>query len=199
MIQPTHLDLDAARAAAEAVIQNDGGAECYLLEEELLRVFPPKAMIEVFDRLRKAEAAREGWKLVPDYKVGMRVTFGGEEYKIFAIGDKPGTFDICHPTDNHRDRWVNVPPEMLQPLAAAPDCTPTDSADSEGRAMNEETWKRATNEALMVARMTIQGVIAHPSASREEREKSLGIALNALGEIEETLSKRADSATERKS
>ena len=65
-------------------------------------------------------AVPPGWKLVPDYKVGMHVKFGGEEYKIFAIGDRPGTFDICHPTDFHRDRWVNVSPDLLEPLSAAP-------------------------------------------------------------------------------
>jgi hypothetical protein len=113
MNQPTHLDLDAARAAAEAVIQNDGGAECYLLEEELLRVFPPKAMIEVFDRLRKAEAARENFRLL--------------------LREARATFEM----------WKDIAPavslcaDIDKALLAAPDSTPTDStptdsADSEG-------------------------------------------------------------------
>lgn len=45
--------------------------------------------------------------------------------------------------------------------------------------------EKAVAQALMVARATIQGVIAHPDASRSDREKSLGVALNALDEIED--------------
>lgn len=64
-----------------------------------------------------AQPVPHGWKLVPDFQVGMIVKFGGEEYKIFANGNRPGTFDICHPTDDHRDRWLNVPPDQLEPLS----------------------------------------------------------------------------------
>lgn len=58
----------------------------------------------------------EGYKLVPDFKVGMRVKFNGREYKIFAIGDKPGTFDICLPPGESGDRWLNIPPNALEIL-----------------------------------------------------------------------------------
>lgn len=77
----------------------------------------------------------DGWKLVPDYKVGAIVKFGGEEYKIFAIGDRPGTFDICHPADSHRDRWLNVPPDALEPLTTAP----TPPADGQAQQDNIRT------------------------------------------------------------
>lgn len=46
---------------------------------------------------------------------------------------------------------------------------------------------RLVGEALMVARAAIQGVLWNPPASIAEREKSLGVALNAIGEIEQLL------------
>lgn len=101
----------------------------------------------------------DGWKLVPDYKVGMSVKFGGEEYKIFALGDRSGTFDICHPTDKHRDRWVNMNPELLEPLAAAPSSQPADMSTQAAVAPNDATkiqWleleiKRLRNELAAAA------------------------------------------------
>jgi hypothetical protein len=62
-----------------------------------------------------------GWKLVEDFHVGDRVVFEGVEHVIFALGDRPGTFDIQLP-DGKGDRWRNVPPSALKyappPLAA---------------------------------------------------------------------------------
>jgi hypothetical protein len=160
MIQPTHLDLDAARAAAEAVIQNDGGAECYLLEEELLRVFPPKAMIEVFDRLRKAEAAREGWKWVPVEPTPVmiseawRALIGNADYAkirsawdvmLAAAPDSTPTADKAIPLETPAEFALkalvaagHVSQEKVDKALAiagkfaAHTRTPTDSADSEG-------------------------------------------------------------------
>ncbi|WP_216820823.1 hypothetical protein [Pusillimonas sp. T2] len=62
----------------------------------------------------------EGSKLVPDFKVGMRVKFKGMECEIFAKGDRPGTFDICLPKGVSGDLWLNVPPDALEMLEAAP-------------------------------------------------------------------------------
>ena len=45
-----------------------------------------------------------------EYRVGDAVSFRGDEYKIFANGDRPGTFDICLRNGKPGDRWMNVPP-----------------------------------------------------------------------------------------
>jgi hypothetical protein len=63
------------------------------------------------------QAVPEGWKLVPDWKVGMHCLFKGVEYQIFALGDRAGTFDLCL-SDTIGDRWLNVPPSAMSPLAA---------------------------------------------------------------------------------
>lgn len=92
---------------------------------------PGSRDVDVAEKQRKIDAAiaalstppavPPGWKLVPDYKVGMHVKFQGVEFKIFANGDRPGTFDLCHPTKGHlHDRFLNVPPDLLEPLSAAP-------------------------------------------------------------------------------
>jgi hypothetical protein len=44
---------------------------------------------------------------------------------------------------------------------------------------------QAVAQALMVARAAINGVLTHPFASMPDREKALGVALNALDEIED--------------
>ncbi|NYT44574.1 hypothetical protein H0A64_07005 [Alcaligenaceae bacterium] len=88
----------------------------------------------------------EGWKIVPDYKPGMVVKFGGEDYLIFALGDKPGTFDICHPTDSHRDRWVNVPPSQLEPIEAAPTPPAADQAQQDADKVDAE--RRRIGQAI---------------------------------------------------
>jgi hypothetical protein len=60
-----------------------------------------------------------GWKLVEDFHVGDAVLFEGVEHTIFALGDRPGTFDIHQPESPGTDRWRNVPPSALK-YAAAP-------------------------------------------------------------------------------
>lgn len=50
----------------------------------------------------------------PVFKPGMKAVFKGETYKIVALGDVPGTFDL-HPESfaNGADSWRNVPPSKL--------------------------------------------------------------------------------------
>jgi hypothetical protein len=60
-----------------------------------------------------------GWKLVEDFHVGDAVLFEGVEHTIFALGDRPGTFDIHQPKSPGTDRWRNVPPSALK-YAASP-------------------------------------------------------------------------------
>jgi hypothetical protein len=67
----------------------------------------------------QAPKVPEGWKLVEDFHVGDAVLFEGVEHTIFALGDRPGTFDIHQPKSPGTDRWRNVPPSALK-YAAAP-------------------------------------------------------------------------------
>lgn len=55
------------------------------------------------------------WKAVPDYRPGNQVLFRGVVHRIFALGDRPGTFDLCLPAALDGDRWLNVPPDQLSP------------------------------------------------------------------------------------
>lgn len=96
MIQPTHLDLDALRAAAKSA-PNEHGA-CVLV--------PCDQMDALIDRLRKAEAAREGWKLVPVEPTPVMIS---EAWRALI-----GNADYA----KIRSAWGVM-------LAAAPDSTPT--------------------------------------------------------------------------
>lgn len=60
-----------------------------------------------------------GWKLVPDWKIGMHALFQGAEHMIYAHGDRIGTFDLRR-ADNTGPYLVNVPPDLLTPLAGVP-------------------------------------------------------------------------------
>lgn len=48
-------------------------------------------------------------------------------------------------------------------------------------------------EALMVARAAIAGVVNHPDASQKDKDKSLGVALNAIDEIEQLLAESSQT------
>lgn len=61
----------------------------------------------------------EGWKLVPNYKPGRLVKFKGAEFKVFAYGDRPGTFDLMQ-VDGKGGTWVNVSPDAMTPCDAPP-------------------------------------------------------------------------------
>lgn len=52
--------------------------------------------------------------------------------------------------------------------------------------LNNVAWARSANTALMMARDTVQFAIGRPD-DRAEVERALGIALNALSEIEDAL------------
>jgi hypothetical protein len=136
------LDLDALRALVDAAhgwkwetaqgdqfghLNEDGSfydigtvdADQYAVGEEshnetilnFIAAFNPQTCRTLIDRLRKAEAAREGWKLVP-----VELT---EEMHVAAVR----TIVRCTGNDD-------FPPRVYRAmLAAAPDSTPTDSAD----------------------------------------------------------------------
>jgi len=84
-------------------------------------------------------AVPAGWKLVPDWKIGMRALFDGVEYEIFALGDRAGTFDICLPDGASGDRWRNVPPSALDSLAPAPAQQVQPAAQPVSGAVDERT------------------------------------------------------------
>lgn len=96
------------------------------------------AELAIADRATRLAAVPKGWKLVEDFHVADRVIFGGVEHTIFALGDRPGTFDIQLPSGKG-DRWRNVPSSALK-YAAAPDAAP---AASSPEAADERTLRFA--------------------------------------------------------
>jgi hypothetical protein len=119
--KPIPLDLDALRAAAEAATQGEGqhiythprDDNNWKANEDWHRVCEPAVILALIDRLRKAEAAREGWKWVPVEPTPVMIS---EAWRALI-----GNADYA----KIRSAWDVM-------LAAAPDNTPTDSADSEG-------------------------------------------------------------------
>lgn len=62
-----------------------------------------------------------GFKLMPDVRVGAVVRFRGNEYLVYALGDRPGTFDLRLTGGRSGDSWRNVPPDLLEMVKPAPE------------------------------------------------------------------------------
>lgn len=57
------------------------------------------------------------WITPHQFHVGDRVLFRGVLHTIFAEGDRSGTFDVHQPGNYTADRWLNVSPDALKPVA----------------------------------------------------------------------------------
>jgi hypothetical protein len=117
MTQPTHLDLDALQALAGKVYnwpedELDSDEYCDAIEA-LEDAMTARVVLAIIDRLRKAEAAREGWKLVP------RV----------PNADMVSVFMRHMMNEPEGDGVEQVVEGLALMIAAAPDSTPTDSAE----------------------------------------------------------------------
>lgn len=64
----------------------------------------------------------------PEFAPGMNVVFRRKQYRIVALGDRPGTFDLHpHSFGAGEDSWRNVPPSELTAVDETGDFNTGDS------------------------------------------------------------------------
>lgn len=121
-----HIVTNESRMRVIANVHIEPGNQMDLANATLIAAANPAVILALIDRLRKAEAAREGWKLVPvEPTVDMDIA-GMEQ----SVQGRPSVDDESYV----RSIWGAM-------IAAAPDSTPTDSANDLVRAFNEWTPK----------------------------------------------------------
>lgn len=106
--KPIHRKVIAAMEGRESAMRSEDMA--------FIAAFNPQTCRALIDRLRKAEAAREGWKMVPRIPTADMVNVFMRHMMNAPAGD--GIEQVVE--------------GLALMIDAAPDSTPTDSADSEG-------------------------------------------------------------------
>jgi hypothetical protein len=96
---------------------------------EFVAAFNPQTCRAIIDRLRKAEAAREGWKLAPVEPTTEMLSAMACSKARDDEGEFPVLMDLIDFSGENKTHTA-LRSAFKAALAAAPDSTPTDSADN---------------------------------------------------------------------